>query len=180
MKTGQIIHRVLAVRSTDRVLHHIAPLGLAASVGRCLVIDLDEVAPAHSSRTLRQVLDDGASSSDLSVTPGVSVISNGGVGYDEAADLIEHLTTVWGRIVLRTGGEPHPYRTIDVEPLLPSPLAPVSADVLQAVQRGQRAEGVMMLPPIRSHQIRSILGGRLEPRWRWTRAWRDAWCRAWV
>lgn len=179
MKSRPIVHRVLGTHSSDRVLHHIAPLGLAASVGTCLVVDLDPHAPALAARTLRQLLDDGPASTDLTVSPGVSVLGNGGVDYDEAADLIEHLTAVWGRIVLRSCRGSHPYPTLRVEPLLPRPLTPESADVVQAMQRGQRAEDAILLPRIRRHQIRLMLDGRLEPRWRWTRTWRDAWGRSW-
>lgn len=180
MKARPIVHRILGVHSSDRVLHHIGPFGLAASVGTCLVVDLDPHAPSLADRTLRQLLDDGPSSSDLGVSPGVSAIGNGGVEYSEAADLIEHLTTVWGRIVLRSGSDSHPYRTLRVEPLLPRPLTPESVDVVQAMQSGQQADGAMILPPIRRNQIRSILDGQLEPRWRWTRAWRPAWSRSWA
>lgn len=180
MRSGQIIHRVLGVQSLDPVLHHIAPLGLAAGAGTCLVVDLDPAAPGYSQRTLRQLVDDGPSSIDLTVSRGVSVISNGGVEYEEASELIEYLITVWGRVVLRSGRTSHPYRTLEVEPLLPQPLTPKSPDVFQSVQSGQRMDGTMMLPQLRRHQIRAILDGQLEPRWRWTRAWRVAWSRAWV
>ena len=180
MSSRQIIHRVLGIRSKDRVLHHIAPLGLAASAGTCLVVDLDPTAPGHSQRTLRQLIEDGPSALDLEARTGVSVISNGGVEYEEAAELIEYLITVWGRVVLRSGPTSHPYRTLEVEPLLPDPLTPRSPDVLQAIHSGQRVQEAMMLPHLRRHQIRAMLDGQLEPRWRWTRAWRTAWCRAWV
>ena len=179
MKSAPIVHRVLGIHSSDRVLHHIGPFGLAASVGTCLVIDLDRHAPSIGARTLRQLLDDGPSSADLSVASGVSAIGNGGVDYHEAADLIDHLISIWGRIVLRSGNTSHPYRTLRAEPLLPRPLAPLAVDVVQAMQSGQRDDAAVMLPPIRRQQIRSILDGQLEPRWRWTRAWRTAWSRSW-
>lgn len=174
-----LIHRILAVRSSDPILHHIAPLGLAASAGRCLVVDLDDSAPGYSSVTLRGLVDDGLRAIDLEPESGVAVLGNGGIPFSEAAPTIDRLLGVWGRVVVRDGGEAHPFRVLRVEPWLPDPLGPQGADLVQATERGQVVSGTPMLPPLRRHQINSIIRGTIEPRWRWVRAWRTAWSRPW-
>ena len=179
MVQRDLIHRVLAVRSSDPILHHIAPLGLAASAGRCLVVDLDESAPGYSSHTLRDLVTDGLRAVDLERAPGVAVLGNGGIGFSEAASTLDRLVEVWGRVVVRDGGAPHPFRVLHVEPLLPDPLGPQRADVVQATERGQVVAGTPLLPPLRRHQLRSIIQGTIEPRWRWVRAWRTVWSRPW-
>lgn len=179
MPQRDFIHRVLAVRSRDPLLHHIAPLGLAAGAGRCLVVDLDESAPEFTDRTLRDLVDHGIRAVDLERREGVAVLGNGGVSFDEAAETIDRLLESWGRVVLRDGGAMHPFRVLHVEPLLPDPFDPGRAEILQSTERGQRSFGRPILPPLRRHQIRSILGGEIEPRWRWVRAWATVWSRTW-
>lgn len=179
MAQRDFIHRVLAVRSSDPILHHIAPLGLAAAAHRCLVVDLDESAPRYSNRTLRDLVDNGLSALDLEAGPGVAVVGNGGISFSDAASTIDRLLEVWGRIVLRDGSAPHPFRVLRVEPLLPAPFVPESADIVQTTGWGQSPAGRAVLPPLRRQQIRSVLDGTIEPRWRWVRAWRQAWSRPW-
>jgi hypothetical protein len=173
------IHRVLAIRSTDPILHHIAPLGLAAAAGRCLIIDLDPAAPGYSQRTLADLVSDGPTAADLATGPGVALLGNGGIRYEEAASMIDRLVALWGRVVVRDGRNPHPFRVLSVEPLLPAPFTPAHADVVQAVAFGQGSSGRPVLPPLRRHQIRSLLSGTIESRWRWTRAWAAAWREPW-
>jgi hypothetical protein len=178
MARGDFIHRVLAVRSADPILHHIAPLGLAAAADRCLVVDLDELAPRYSKHTLRDLVEHGVRAVDLQAGPGVAVLGNGGISFRDAASTLDRLLEGWGRLVLRDGGAPHPFRVLRVEPLLPAPFAPDAADIVQATDRGQRADRAI-LPPLRRGQIRSMLDGTIEPRWRWVRAWRPVWSRSW-
>jgi hypothetical protein len=180
MDQRDFIHRVLAIRSSDPILHHVAPLGLAAAARRCLVIDLDQKAPAHSKHTLRDLVHDGLRATDLEGGPGTAVLANGGISFADAAPIIDRLLEAWGRVVLRDGGEPHPFRVIGVEPLLPDPFSPGRADVVQATTFGQDPAGREMLPPLRRHQIRSMLEGTIEPRWRWVRAWRPVWSIPWA
>lgn len=179
MVQRDLIHRVLAVRSTDPILHHIAPLGLAASAGRCLVVDLDGSAPAYSNHTLRDLVDDGLRAVDLEAGPGVAVLGNGGITFSDAAPTIDRLLEVWGRVVVRDGDAPHPFRVLRVEPMLPDPFGPERVDVVQATERGQTWAGSHVLPPLRRQQIRSILHGSIEPAWRWVRSWRPVWSRSW-
>jgi hypothetical protein len=179
MPQRDFIHRVLAVRSNDPLLHHIAPLGLATGAGRCLVVDLDESAPQYTERTLRDLVEHGIRAADLERRQGVAVLGNGGISFVAASETIDRLLEKWGRIVLRDGGTAHPFRVLDVEPLLPDPFDSDRADILQATERGQGSSHRPMLPPLRRHQIRAILGGTIEPRWRWTRAWTTVWSRTW-
>ena len=179
MAQRDFIQRVLAVRSSDPILHHIAPLGLAAAARRCLVIDLDGAAPGYSARTLRNLVEDGLTAADLESSSGVAVIGNGGIAFPGAAPTIDRLLEVWGRVVLRDGPEPHPFRVLRIEPLLPEPFSPDQADVVQATSFGQDAAGREKLPPLRRHQIRSMLDGTIEPRWRWIRAWEPVWSTPW-
>ncbi len=173
------IHRVLAVRSRDPILHHVAPLGLAAAGSRCLVVDLDAAAPRYSHRTLRDLVVDGLRAADLEGGPGVAVLGNGGVAFSEAASTIDRLLEVWGRMVLRDDGSRHPFRVLRVEPLLPPPFAPEQADIVQATGRGQDPSGRLMLPPLKRRQIQSMLGGTIEPRWHWVRSWKQVWSAPW-
>ena len=179
MAQRDFIHRVLAVRSRDPILHHVAPLGLAASARRCIVVDLDAEASRYSQRTLRDLVDDGLRAAELEVGHGVAVVGNGGVAFTEAAPTIDRLLEVWGRMVLRDGGSGHPFRVLRVEPLLPKPFDPQQADVVQATGRGQDPSGRLMLPPLGRRQIRSMLGGTIEPRWSWVRSWKPVWSMAW-
>ena len=179
MAQRDLIHRALAVRSSDPVLHHIAALGLAAAAGRCLVVDLDESAPRYTNRTLRDLVDNGIRAVHLESRPGVAVLGNGGISFADAAGTIDRLLENWGRMVVRDGGTPHPFRTLSVEPLLPDPFDLERVDVVQATEWGQQSADRPTLPPLRRHQIRSILGGTIEPRWRWVRAWQTVWSRPW-
>jgi hypothetical protein len=179
MPPRDFIHRVLATRSQDPILHHIAPLGLAAGAGHCLVIDLDRSSPGYSNRTLSELVVDGISSTDIEARSGVAVLGNGGISFTDAAPTIDRLLSVWGRVVFRDAGDSHPFRVLQVEPLLPDPFQPDLADVVQATSRGQTAGGRPLLPPLRHHQIRSMLAGTIEPRWRWVRAWQTVWSTAW-
>jgi hypothetical protein len=179
MAQRDLIHRVLAVRSSDQILHHIAPLGLAAAAGRCLVVDLDESAPRYSNHTLRDLVDNGLRAADLEGGQGVAVLGNGGITFSDAASTVDRLLEGWGRMVVRDGGAPHPFRVLSVEPLLPEPFSPDRADIVQAIERGRTPTDRPMLPPLRRRQIRSILDGTIEPTWRWVRAWRAAWSRSW-
>jgi hypothetical protein len=179
MARTDLVHRVLATRSKDPILHHIAPLGLAAAAGRCLVIDLDASAPRYSERTLAHLVSEGPTAADLAAGSGVAVLGNGGISFDEAASVIDRLVAAWGRVVIRDGGNTHPFPVLSVEPMLPAPFTPRDADIVQAVAFGQTSDAPATLPPLRRQQVRSLLSGTIEPRWRWTRAWQSAWGLPW-
>lgn len=58
---------VLGIRCPDDlVLHHLAPIGLAAAAGTALVVDLDLDRPSYPGRlTLSDLLTDGPRRADL-------------------------------------------------------------------------------------------------------------------
>ena len=163
------------------MLHHIGPLGLAASIGSCLVVDLDPEAPPLGGRTLADLMEDGLRAGDLRPSDGVAVIGSGGLGYGEALPILDELLDRWPAVVIRVGAEEIPAPLVPILPLLPAPFRPsVQRCALQLTARGQSAPTrAISLPPLRRQQIHAMLGGRIEPRWRWVRAFRDVWGAAW-
>ncbi|HVR32732.1 MAG TPA: hypothetical protein VMS74_08480 [Acidimicrobiia bacterium] len=167
------------VSSPDPVLHRIAPFGLAAAAGTCLVVDLDPAAAPLPGPSLAELLRDGATAAHLrAARRGVAVISNGGVAESEAADLIDGITAGWPAVVLRV---PAGSSSIPVLPLDPPELRPARAmrAVWQAGQHGSRAPGVV-LPPLRRSSVRALCRGVVEPRSRWVRAWAPVWGASWT
>lgn len=181
----QQILRVLGVESHgDPVLHHLAPLGLAAAAGTALVVDLDPEAPAYPSAvTVASLLEDGLRRSDLTpARSGVAVVGHGGRGAGEAAALVADLAAGWPALVVRQGRARLEVPTVPVRALLPGPLAPRERRpaAYQAVLPASVAPGPgLLLPPLRRSQVGRMLAGRIEPRWRWVRAWERAWRLPW-
>ena len=185
MNERPVVHRALAIRSQlDPVLHHLAPMGLAGSVGTCLVIDLDPVAPTYGGDTLASLRDRGLSESDLQVVEGgVALVGNGGVEYHEVSGLIDQLADRWPHTVFRAGSQTPPVPLVDIEPAYPAPLDADTNDnlVIQRLFTGQSGNGgVVSLPRLRRGQIHAMLRGEMEPRWRWVRAWRPVWSLPWA
>lgn len=170
---------VRRLSSPDPVLHRIAPLGLAASAGTCLVIDLDPGAAPLPGPSLTDLMREGATLDHVrAARAGVGVISNGGVTESEVADLLAGLTAGWPAVVLRVPfGEP----SVPVLPLDPPELRPERAfrAVWQSAVRGSRAPG-MVLPPLRRAAVRALCRGVVEPRARWVRAWAEVWGPEWT
>ena len=180
-------HRRLAVRAPlDPVLHHVAPLGLAAATGApTLVVDLDPSAPGYPGRTLADLAADGPRLADLRPDrDGVAVIGHGGLGDDDIAELVPRLLASWPFAVIRVPGfgATDAAPVIPVHPLLPAPLDPPSdrPAAYQAHLRWskQPGPGLLLPPPGRSATVR-MLGGTIEPRSRWVRAWAPAWELPW-
>jgi hypothetical protein len=170
---------VRRVSSHDPVLHRISPLGLAASAGTCLVVDLDPTAAPLPGATLTDLLRDGATSAHLRAgRTGVAVIGNGGIAEPEVAGLLEGLTAGWPAVVLRV---PPGEASIPVFSLDPPELRPARAfrAVWQASVPGSRAPGVV-LPPLRRSAVRALCRGVVEPRSRWVRAWHEIWDPSWT
>ncbi|MEX0756497.1 MAG: hypothetical protein WD204_00980 [Acidimicrobiia bacterium] len=170
---------VRRVSSPDPVLHRIAPFGLAAAAGTCLVVDLDPTAPPLPGPSLVDLIRDGVTSSHLRAgRTGVAVLANGGVSEAEATDLLESLLAGWPAAVLRV---PSDQPSIPVLSLDPPDLRPSRAHraVWQSTIRGSRAPGVV-LPPLHRSAIRSLCRGVVEPRSRWVRAWTPVWGTSWT
>jgi hypothetical protein len=108
------------------VLGVIAPLGLAASAGTALVVDLDQRGPRYpGDQSLARLATEGPRRADLSPPrKGVAVLRNGGIDPSECQGLIRALCDGWPAVVLRPGatgptlralleaGEPGPSRWI--------------------------------------------------------------------
>ncbi|HSJ27550.1 MAG TPA: hypothetical protein VLB67_05020 [Acidimicrobiia bacterium] len=170
---------VRRIASPDPVLHHIAPFGLAAAAGTCLVVDLDPGAVSLPGPTLASLLVDGVTAAHLSPQrAGVAVIGSGGAGEAEAGALLESMLVGWPAVVVRVPfGDP----AVPVLPLDPVELRPPRAvrAVWQASVRGSRAPGVV-LPPLRRSTVRALCRGVVEPRSTWVRAWRPVWESSWT
>lgn len=170
---------IVTVRADDAVLHHIAPLGLAAALARrhgaALVVDLDPASPSYPGRSLADLVRDGARRADL--VPGrggVARLGNGGLAPDEVGDLVVRLAEGWPAVVARVGAPVPGLALVPVRALLPPPLLPLTGGpaVYQALAPGARPPGPgILLPPLGRARIRALLSGVLDPRWRWVRAW---------
>lgn len=145
------------------------------------MVDLDADAPPIGGRTLADLMEDGLRSGDLRPSDGVAVIGSGGIGYGEAVPILDELIDRWPAVVIRAGAEEIPAPLVPILPLLPAPFRPsMERCVLQLTARGQRpAMPGISLPPLRRQQIHAMLGGRIEPRWRWVRGFRDVWGASW-
>jgi len=181
---GKGIHNLLGVFSPDPVLSAIAPLGLAAAAGTCLVIDLGDDLDLSPTRSLAALAAEGPRLDELSPgRGGVAVMGAGRLPIDEAAPVIERLATRWPAVVVRVPGAVWPGRTVPVHPLLPGWAAPSlsAAAVWQRVAGGCAPPGPgPVLPRVRSATVRRLLAGRLPARSRWIRSWGQVWELPWA
>lgn len=175
---------VLGVYSSDPVLSVAAPLGLAASAGTCLMVDLQGDLQIPQARTLEDVAVDGPRLDELSPgRPGVAVMTVGRLGLAEAEQLIGEIAKRWPAVVVRTPPHGWASRVVPVIPLLPGWAAPLpsGAAVWQSVAAGSSAPGPgPILPRLRSSTVRMLLTGRLPARSRWIRSWSQVWGLPWA
>lgn len=176
--------KILAVRSVDPVLSVAAPLGLAASVGTALVIDLAGSWSLDSGRTLFDLAGEGPRLDELSPgRQGVAVLARGPIQTVDAVPVIEQLASRWPAVVVRVSGDEWPGSTVPVEPLYPGWLAPPNhgTAVWQPVASGVRPPGPgPVLPRLPARTTRQLLGGRMPSRSRWISAWRQIWSLPWA
>lgn len=174
---------VLAIHTVnDGVLGVIAPIGLAASMGTCLVVDL-VIGRQARGVSLAKMVQDGPTSAQLRPEArGISFLRNGGVESGEAAEVVEALATGWPNVVLRVRTPeqtPDGVRAVQVEAVLRGPfVAPVgNQSVLQPVGLGgiPRGHNGPVLAKLRARTARSILTGHLNPRWKWIQSWSQVW-----
>lgn len=161
----------------------LAPIGLAASVGTGLVVDL--VAPAApGSRTLGEIAADGPSLAELSPgRGGVAFLQGGDTSPSEAIETIERLAARWPAVAVRVTGRDWPFPVVPVIPLYPGRLLtePESAGVWQPVDGSPGPGGPgPVLPRLRPAVVRRLLGGHLPRRSKWVRAWRHVWDMPWA
>ena len=181
--SGKGRHRVLAVASPDPVLGLVSSIGLAASAGTALVVDL-AAPPGGPGRSLADVATEGPRRAELSPgRRGVALIGGGGVGVDTAAEVIDGLSLHWPAVVVRVREGSWAGPTVPVVPLYPGWLAPTRPEVavwqpLGVVARPPGAGPV--LPPLGGWLVKTLLRGQLPRRSRWMRAWDQVWGMPWA
>src|SRR5262245_28573868 len=93
---------VLGVESPDPVLSFFGALGLGASAGTALVIDVTGDCRVATGRTLVDLIENGPSLAELSPTKtGVAVIGGGAIEVSDGIPLIERLRANWPAVVVR-------------------------------------------------------------------------------
>ncbi len=175
---------VLGVSSPDPVLSVVAPVGLAANMPACLVVDLDGDLNLPRSRSLADILSEGPRLDELSPgRAGVALIPAGPIGADETARVVEDLARRWPAIVVRAKNGTWPGPTVPVVPIYPGLLAPShqGAAVWQptvplAVPPGPGP----VLPLLRPGLTRRLLNGQMPPKGRWVSSWREVWELPWA
>ena len=172
------------MRSVDPVLSVVGPLGLAASAGTALVVDLTGELQIGGGRTLADIDAEGPRLEELSPgRAGVAVIGSGAIDSNRAVDLIADLGTRWPALVVRINGTPWDGPTVPVVPLYPGWLAGSNeaASVWQPIRSSPKPSGPgPVLPILKPGLVRRLLSGRLPVRSRWIRAWSRVWDLPWA
>ena len=181
---GKGRHPILGAWSPDPILSTVAPIGLAASVGTALIVDMVTTS-ATSGRTLADLVADGPTLSELSPgRPGLALLPAGNVDRDAAVDLIDRLAGHWPALVIRVPDHDFPFASVPVVPLFPGRLAPVRLPprgVWQPVAGGADPPGPgPVLPRLRSGLVRRMLAGQIPRKSRWVAAWRGVWEMPWA
>jgi hypothetical protein len=175
---------VLGVESPDPVLSLFGALGLGASAGTALIVDMATGSGVGSERTLADLLEDGPALHELSpARSGVAMISAGPVEVTAGLALIERLSANWPAVVVRFSDDAWPGPRVPVRPLLPGLLAPTEMipAVWQTVVAGVRPPGPgPVLPRLGPRSARNLLAGRLPARGRWLRVWERVWAMPWA
>ena len=166
----------------DGILGAVAPLGLAAYRGHCLVVDLDESGPNYpGDRTLADLVSAGPTRNDLSpAQTGLAVLRNGGVGFGESRPVILALLASWPAVVLRLPANPIevPWPVIKVRPLLPGNLFGKPEPGIVYQRSGWNIPipaGALALPVPRPGQLAALLAGNHPRRSGWVKAWGPVW-----
>jgi hypothetical protein len=175
---------IIAVRAPfDAVLHHIAPLGAATAAGTALVVDLDGAPTGYRGETLADLAADGVRRRHLAPDrSGVAVLGRGAIDHAGAMALLDRLTPGWPAVVVRCSSDdciPNvPGVTVRVP--LPGSVGGRTPDLVvwQRLSAAQQVPG-MSLPPPGRRRVVHMLDGRVDPRWRWVKAWREVWEEAW-
>jgi hypothetical protein len=174
---------LLAVHTqVDGLLSVLAPLALGASVPTALVLDLDPAGlPLPSPVTVAGLVARGPTLEDLRPAgKGLAVLSSGGAGWEDAADLAEALVEGWPAVVARVPADASLRPLVPVVPLLPGVRPPERPAVFQDAGLSVTASGPgIVLPRPARQTVRRLLSGR-RPGGRWIRAWRQVWGAPWT
>lgn len=178
--------------AADSLLATIAPLGLASTTATALVVDAENNGPRYPSQgSLADLVAAGPRRIDLMPQrPGLAVLRNGGVDWDDAAEVVEALGEGWPCVVVRLPSAfPQPSRirnrwpVVPVVPSLPHGYgseveAPFVAQATGLAARSTRAAAFTLPAPSR-RTITALLAGKRAVGSRWIRAWRSVWEVAW-
>ena len=166
----------------DATLDILAPLGLAAASGTCLVVDLDPHGPRlPGSHSLADLVRRGPTAAELRPAQrGTAILPNGGVEASRAATVLTALAGEWPAVVLRCPPRgPRPDGAIAFVPLLPEPFSIAAPEpvVHQRTAMSPRSDpGGMVLPLPSRATIASLLALRAPARRdRWLRSLRTVW-----
>ncbi len=169
----------------DGLLSVLAPIGLAAAAGTCLLIDLDPNGPSFGGTgSLAELVRSGPRRDDLRPQAGgPAVLANGGVDPGEAEAVVRALIEGWPYVVLRSPSDAGLFApVVPVYPLLPGALSP-SPDRFCVFQRtgfyAERGLEGIEIPRPGGGTVRSLLHGSVPARNRWVRAWRPVWEHSW-
>ncbi|NND04431.1 MAG: hypothetical protein HKN91_16770 [Acidimicrobiia bacterium] len=170
----------------DGVLGAVAPLALATAQPTCLVVDLDADGPAYpSERSLRDLVSGGPRAVEIRPeSPGLAVLANGGVSFEEAREIVELLIQNWPAVVLRLGGPPGdvPAPFVPVRLLVPGRLFPPQGRGVYQRVVGRRMPvpaGGVSLPAAPRKTVDALLTFKQPAPSRWLRAWRRVWSAEW-
>lgn len=178
---------VLAIQVPEGgLLGALAPLGLAASAGTALVIDLDPAGPRYPSEgTLAGLVENGPRLADLEPErSGLAVLRNGGVRAEVTGEIIDAFAREWPHVVIRLAPNAEPWSAgpvVRVYPLVPGGLFEASPDgVFQDLGfRLPAPDGALRLPPLSRVAAGALLAGTIPIRSRWVRAWSALWEQRW-
>jgi len=175
--------RVLAVHSADPVMAALGSIGLAASMGTALLIDLADSMGHGSRRTLADLASEGPRLTEVSPgRRGVAVLRSGHLSVADAAATVYDLAAHWPGVVVRLDAREWPGPIVPVRPLYPGWLAPTTSEtsVWQKIPGGSSPTGPgPVLPLLRPATARRMLIGGLPAAGAWLRAWRPIWEMPW-
>lgn len=169
----------------DGLLSVIAPIGLAAAVPTCLVVDLDPNGPLLPGvATLAALVESGPRRVDLQpAAEGTAMLANGGICPEEAETVVRHLLDGWPHVVLRSDVDRGLFApVVPVHPMLPGwPYGDPSRFCVyqEAGFRVERPAQGIVLPRPTAGTVGKLLNGALPPKSRWISAWREVWAHPW-
>lgn len=158
-------------------------IGLAASLGTTLLVDLTDQMGSPKARTLADIAAEGPRLAE--VRPGrrgVAVIRSGLLPQAEVDLVVDMMALRWHGVVVLLGSGEWAGAVVPLRPLFPGWLAPTTTEtsVWQRVPGGSSPPGPgPILPLLRSGAVRRMLAGGMPATGRWLRGWRTVWEMPW-